>query len=80
MKFDYNGSYFNVTFIPMKFDYNGSYFNVTFIPALFDYNGSSEEKGLELWWFTPIFQSLKSVLLVKETGVPGENHWPAASD
>jgi hypothetical protein len=40
----------------------------------------SEEKGLELWWFTPIFQSLKSVLLVKEAGVPGENHWPAASD
>jgi hypothetical protein len=53
-KFDYNGSYFNVTFIPMKFDYNGSYFNVTFIPALFDYNGSSEEKGLELWWFVEI--------------------------
>jgi hypothetical protein len=24
--------------------------------------------------------SWKSVLLVKETGVPGENHWPAASD
>jgi hypothetical protein len=38
------------------------------------------EKGLELWLFTPIFQSLKSVLLVKETEVPGENHWPAAND
>jgi len=23
--------------------------------------------------------SWQSVLLVKETGVPGENHWPAAS-
>ena len=24
--------------------------------------------------------SWKSVLLMKETGVPGENHWPAARD
>ena len=24
--------------------------------------------------------SWKSVLLLKETGFPGENHWPAASD
>jgi hypothetical protein len=23
--------------------------------------------------------SLRSVLLVEETGVPGDNHWPAAS-
>jgi hypothetical protein len=36
-----------------------------------------------LWCLTPlltIFQSYRSVLLVKETGVPWENHWPVAND
>jgi hypothetical protein len=27
-----------------------------------------------------IFQSYRSVLLVKETGVPWDNHWPVAND
>jgi hypothetical protein len=40
MKFDYNGSYINVTCITTLFDYNTSYFKVTFIPTLVDYNAS----------------------------------------
>jgi hypothetical protein len=45
------------------------------------------EEGLVLVWFMELNTTfnniwiilLQSVLLVEETGVPGENHWPVVS-
>jgi hypothetical protein len=34
---------------------------------------------MPLWTIFQLYRSWHSVLLVKETGVPGENHWPATS-
>jgi len=34
------------------------------------FNATFKNISVILWW---------SVLLVEETGVPGENHWPSAS-
>jgi hypothetical protein len=41
-------------------------------------------EGMWVMVFNAIFNNIsviswRSVLLVEETGVPGENHWPAAS-
>jgi len=46
-------------------------FNITnFIIGVRVFNATSNNISVITWW---------SVLLVEETGVPGENHWPVAS-
>jgi len=45
---------------------------------------SVQDRGLGLWYSPPLFINIsvilwRLVLLVEETGVPGENHRPAAS-
>jgi hypothetical protein len=52
--------------------------------CLFFKQPSNDHKGLGLWCLTPLSIILQlyhgiSALLVEETGVPGENHWPVVS-